>query len=164
MNISLFYIKFFVLLVLIFFSGEMLIKGDWKLLYEQQAYLRCLPIEWTLIKEKKFVKSDVERGMLVELRTDNYAEFYKGNVKILKIIVGLPGDVIEMKEGKVYINDDYISVYKTKNGPFLPYKEFIFTLKEDEFWVAGSTPVALDSRYIGPVSLTDIIGEGFALF
>lgn len=79
-----------------------------------------------------------------------------GNEKIIKRIVGLPGESIYCLNGEIYINDekyeeDYIS---TETLDFT--KIFI---QEDEYFVMGDNRmVSMDSRTLGPIKKEQIIG------
>jgi conjugal transfer pilin signal peptidase TrbI len=165
MNIKLKFVVLSICLSIFMFGGShYLTSQNWRVAYEQQAYLRCLPIELTFIKEQTVTKDMVTYGSLVSLDTKEYSDFYREGVTILKLIVGLPGDKIKMEQGSVYVNGDFISEYKSKDEDGVsPFFDGTMQLKEDEYWVAGSTSVALDSRYIGPVSLDIVKGKGYAI-
>lgn len=77
--------------------------------------------------------------------------------KIIKRVVGLPGETVEYKDDQLYINgsvveDDYGS-NKTKDfGPVL--------LGSDEYYVLGDNrSISADSRYFGPFTKNKIIGK-----
>ncbi|WMJ90350.1 signal peptidase I [Anaerocolumna sp. MB42-C2] len=69
-------------------------------------------------------------------------------VNYLKRIIGLPGDTVEIKDGKVYINnskkplkEDYLK--ETPTGSFGPYK-----VPEDSYFMMGDNRnISEDSRY-----------------
>lgn len=83
----------------------------------------------------------------------------------IKRIIGVPGDTLEIKEGKVFINS------KAINEPYLPQdlptfmdgnpdETYKVTLKKDEFFVLGDNrPDSRDSRYIGIIPKSYIIGR-----
>lgn len=88
--------------------------------------------------------------------TDNY------NVKR---VVGLPGETIQIKDGKIYINDELITestnVEDMYNGGLA--NEAI-TLNEDEYFVLGDNRNACeDSRFssVGLVKEDEIIGKAW---
>ncbi|GAA5143665.1 signal peptidase I [Thalassotalea piscium] len=148
----------------VFSIFEFISNSSWKLSYEEQAYLRCLPIELTLTHYGEIKSTDLGKGDLVAVNPDKYKDFYREGVTLLKVIAGVPGDEIFIADGKVFINGDFVSVYSTHESAKLnPFKEGKFKLEDDQYWIAGSTSVSLDSRYIGPVNLESIIGKGYAI-
>lgn len=158
------YIGMFISFLTIFGSLEIFESKGWKLSYEQQAYLRCLPIEWSITTEEKITPSEVVRGMLVVVKTDEYEQFYRKGATLLKLIVGIPGDKVNFDSGRITINDQFIAEYRVgEDEEFKPFSSGKFILKDGEYWISGSTRVSLDSRYIGPVSLDQIIGKGYAI-
>lgn len=77
--------------------------------------------------------------------------------RIIKRIIGMPGDKIKCEEGIIYINnekyDDKYASNKTSD-----FEEI--ELKDDEYFVLGDNRlVSYDSRYFGPVNEKYIIGE-----
>jgi signal peptidase I len=82
---------------------------------------------------------------------------------IIKRVIGLPGDRIEIKNDGVYRNDKLVSeVYLPSGTVTLPrnngYDEIV--LSDDEYYVMGDNrSISKDSRTIGPVPAKNIIGE-----
>ena len=87
------------------------------------------------------------------------------NPYYIKRVIGLPGETVQIKDGKVYINDEEltedvygITDYIEKAG----IAEEPLTLGDDEYFCLGDNrPVSFDSRYeeVGPVSRSEIIGK-----
>lgn len=85
-------------------------------------------------------------------------------VYLIKRIIGLPGDKVDLKDGKVYVNDielteKYITVETTAVSG---QTEFPMTVPEGEYFVLGDNRiVSKDSRYlsIGTVPRSKIIGK-----
>lgn len=96
----------------------------------------------------------LERGDIIVMKYDEEADY-------IKRIVGMPGEIIQIIDGKVYINgeifeEDYIYGDYTDalNG-------FEWQLGEDEYFVMGDnrTPGgSTDSRIFGPIKLERIKG------
>lgn len=79
--------------------------------------------------------------------------------RYVKRIVGLPGDVVEVKDNKFYrngvpIKEDYIKEPMTSEN----FKEYL--LNEDEYFVLGDNRNnSRDSRYFGPINEEYIVGK-----
>lgn len=78
---------------------------------------------------------------------------------IVQRIVGVPGELVEIKDGKVFINglelkEDYIE--KATLG------ETQLTLGEDQFYMLGDNRTdSRDSRIVGVIDRDQIVGEYF---
>jgi len=86
--------------------------------------------------------------------------------RYIKRIIGLPGETVETKDGRVDIfNKDGEKVLKEENyipQGVLTLGDVKITLKENEYFVLGDNRVASsDSRRWGPVPREDMIGRVF---
>ncbi|MEG1146729.1 MAG: signal peptidase I [Bacilli bacterium] len=76
--------------------------------------------------------------------------------KIIKRVYGLPGDSIEIDDGKIYINDEVIKD-EFAYGKTSDYEKT--TLESDEYFVLGDNRlISKDSRTFGKVKKDDIKG------
>ena len=67
--------------------------------------------------------------------------------KIISRIVALPGEKVEVKEGKVYINDELLA-QPFKTTPDTTRNAVPVIVPENEFYMLGDNrPESLDSRY-----------------
>lgn len=100
-----------------------------------------------------------KRGMLVVLKLPSN----KKNYMCLRI-VGFSGEEIEIKNGKLYINGE-----KIKEPNFLTNLNYIpeGVLSENKkikvpegyvFLLGDNSPYCLDSRQVGPIPITNIVG------
>ncbi len=104
------------------------------------------------------------------LRGDVVAATFPGDTKrtrLIKRVIGLPGETVTLKEGQFSINDEPLTeIYKTTVGT-PPYQELeTVILKSDEYYLAGDNrPGSSDSRLWGAVARADIQGRaGFILW
>lgn len=80
---------------------------------------------------------------------------YEGST-IIKRVIGLPGETVEYKDDKLYIND----VETIPPFDFEYTSDFILNAKEGEYIVLGDNRnISKDSRYFGPVNVSDIVGK-----
>lgn len=83
----------------------------------------------------------------------------------IKRVIGLPGETVQIIDGKVYIDgeeltDDVYGITDYIEQPGIAAEPF--TLGEDEYFCLGDNrPVSYDSRYeeVGPVHRSEIIGK-----
>jgi len=90
-----------------------------------------------------------ERGDVVSVTNDD--------MSLLKRVVGLPGETIEIKESAVFINGKKVEI-KGQEGNIVEGEiDYPITLGKDEYFVMGdNVSVSYDSRYFGPVTKGDI--------
>lgn len=87
--------------------------------------------------------------------------FKYNNQKLIKRVIGLPGETVEFKNNKLYVNGKYLE------EDFLGSKSFNFNISdlgykvipEGEFLLIGDNREAsYDSRYFGTIKKEDILG------
>ena len=79
------------------------------------------------------------------------------NEIIIKRISGLPGETVEIRNNKIYINGEVIED-EYAYGDTGDYDEI--TLGDDEYFILGDNrPISKDSRYFGPIKEDDLMGE-----
>lgn len=75
---------------------------------------------------------------------------------LIKRIIGLPGETVEIKDNEIYINDKKI---EDKYGYGVTYNIDKVTLKEDEYFILGDNrKISLDSRVFGTIHKDEIKG------
>ena len=99
----------------------------------------------------------------IVMKTNNINRFdivvLKNNTdgdKIIKRVIGLPGEKIEYKDNKLYINGEEIEDnFKTNETT-----DFTVETKENEYFVLGDNrELSKDSRYLGNFKKENIIGK-----
>ena len=78
----------------------------------------------------------------------------------LKRIVGLPGDLIELKCKRIFVNNQSITPHAQGPVGHSQLLDLMWQLEGDEYFVLGDNPCdSLDSRRLGPIKLSWIIGK-----
>lgn len=109
-------------------------------------------------------KENIERFDIIVVNSQ-YLDKY-----IVKRVIGLPGEKIEYKDDKLYINDqyypetfldqDYIDKTKAEKGLSAFTEDFVIQLDEDEIYVLGDNRInSLDSRVLGPFTYENVVAK-----
>ena len=87
-------------------------------------------------------------------------EEYGEHPYYIKRVIGLPGETVQIKKGKVYINGDIYGITKYIDEPGIA-EESLELGKDEYFCLGDNRPVSYDSRYeeVGPVHRSEIIGK-----
>ncbi|MEH2176429.1 signal peptidase I [Nostoc sp.] len=143
--------------------------------------LHGTPNQWEadkiIVDKLKYKFADPQRGDIVvfsptkELQKEQYQDAF------IKRIIGLPGEKIQLKDGKVYINDkplpesNYLSSTQTtvidvcQSGPQPPFLAKPQTIPADSYLVLGDNRnSSYDSRCWGVVPRQNIIGRAVVRF
>ncbi|WP_169083000.1 signal peptidase I [Paenibacillus sp. PL91] len=87
----------------------------------------------------------------------------ESELRLIKRVVGLPGDVIDIQNGEVYINGEKINEQYVKGQTFPGRVAIPFKVEEDQLFVMGDNREhSMDSRELGPIARSSI--EGKAIF
>jgi signal peptidase I len=87
----------------------------------------------------------------------------KSNVRLVKRVIGLPGDEIDIRDGSVYVNGTKQEEAYTKGVTFTREVQFPVKVPEGKYIVMGDNrEVSKDSRSFGVIDRKQV--EGKALF
>lgn len=80
--------------------------------------------------------------------------------RLIKRVIGVPGDHIDIKNGKVYLNGNLLKEAYVKGKTLPNSTEFPITIPQNEYFVMGDNrEVSLDSRDIGLIYVGRIEGK-----
>lgn len=84
--------------------------------------------------------------------------------EFIKRVIGLPGDVVEGRDGSVFVNGVRLEEPYRKQ-PELPMRPFgPVTVPADSLFVMGDNRRASqDSRFFGPIPVDDVVGKAFVI-
>lgn len=101
-----------------------------------------------LLDEISYRFFDVERFDIVVVKEED--EY------LIKRVIGLPGETVEYKNDKLYIDDKYVKEDFKHKETF----DFSTTLGKDEYFIMGDNRTnSTDSRVFGPISRDKIMGK-----
>lgn len=81
-------------------------------------------------------------------------------VRLVKRVIAIPGDVIDVRDGQVYLNEQPLVEPYTKGNTFSAGMAFPFTVQKDQLFVMGDNREhSQDSRALGPISIKSIEGK-----
>lgn len=166
----------------------MMLESDQKIIKFFKDLIPYVVIIIAVVLFRSFIMTPIEvEGMSMYSTLDNgeililkkYDKTYKrfdvivfnnGKDKLIKRIIGLPGETIEYKDNKLYVNDKYIKETFLKNNQ----KTYDFKLEDlgyekipkGYYFVLGDNRTnSTDSRIIGPISNKKISGKtNFVIF
>lgn len=141
-------------------------------LYEGQRL-----IEWKV----EYYFSDPQRGDIVIINTETekddflllentkefFGNFFDGQkndfIRLVKRVIGIPGDKIDIIGGKVYINDELYDESYVTGETYSRSMTFPIEIPENYYFVMGDNrEYSMDSRDLGLISIEKI--EGKAVF
>ena len=98
--------------------------------------------------------ADIDRGDLVTFRSPEDGD------RALKRVVGLPGDVLVIRDSELYVNDHVVPEPYVDHALIDGYYSRTFTVPEDSVFVMGDNRGnSVDSRDYGPVAVDDLRGR-----
>ncbi len=131
--------------------------------YDPQK-ITCLPYHFYIYEKKRISPTRVHRGDLIAFRMDRRgAPFFREGQLFIKMVGGVPGDVVEVRDGKVLINGKSVKSLNAhvmeKMGKRASDFDSQKVIARDELWVMGTNPRSFDSTYWGVLHETQIIGK-----
>lgn len=112
------------------------------------------------VEKLSLFSHNFKRGQIVIFNSHNYAEDI-----YVKRVIGIEGDEIELKDGKVFLNgselkENYLDPgTETNPGAFLQENQKYKVEKGQVFVLGDNRGNSVDSRTIGPVNIKDIKGH-----
>lgn len=123
--------------------------------------------DYVLTDKISYRMGDPQRGDVIVFHAPPRAQCPKGTgCDYIKRIIGVPGDSVEVRDGKYYVNgmlldESYIpDSLETLPNAFINGR--VVSLGPDEYFVSGDNrPHSSDSRAWGPITSKEIVGRAF---
>ena len=115
--------------------------------------------EYLVVDEISYRFHEPARGEIIVFRAPGEKKLF-----FIKRIIGVPGETVELRGGKVYIKGALLSELNYLSKVVLTLGENKITLKDNEYWVMGDNRMtSLDSRSFGPIKRDQIVGRAIFL-
>lgn len=104
---------------------------------------------------------ELKAGWKNEIQRFSIITFREENRSLVKRVIGMPGEVIEFRNNKIYI--DKRLLYDPWWSSDQEYENKLVIIASDEYFVMGDNRnISYDSRALGPIKMSQI--EGVSLF
>ncbi|MBN1617857.1 signal peptidase I [Candidatus Dojkabacteria bacterium] len=119
--------------------------------------------EYLLADKITYRFKDPQLGDVIIFKHSDTADY-------IKRVIGVPGDKVELRDGKIYINgkkideSEYLTESYTKGGNFLEEGD-VYVVPEDKYFVCGDhRSASSDSRAFGPIEKSQIKGRVLLIY
>lgn len=114
--------------------------------------------QFVVVNKLLYRLQDPQRGDIIVFR-----ERGDDDRKLIKRIVGLPGEMIEIRNGQVYINERLVNEPYVQNQARRSYARTV--IPEDHYFVMGDNRSnSSDSRNWGSLPRSKIVGKGWLTY
>ncbi len=121
-----------------------------------------------LVNKLSYRLHDINRGDIVVFERPDADQSNDGIEDLIKRVIGLPGDSLVIKDGRILINGQLLEEpyldqgVTTQAGPIACAEADPCVIPEDMVWVMGDNRgSSRDSRWFGPIPEDDVIGRAF---
>lgn len=149
-----------VLTVVIFLVIQTFVAQPYRV--EQQSMQHTLEQGQYVLVDKLTPHWDsYSRGDIVVFRPPDADEEDADEVPFIKRVIGTAGDTVEIRAGRVYVNDEVLEEgYLYEDQPTDAGDRDLFEVGEGTLFVMGDHRAnSTDSRFFGPIDVTDVVGR-----
>jgi signal peptidase I len=153
------------LLALIVFMVVQLFVAQPYQVQQESMENTLMPYQYVLVDKLSPLFDDYNRGDIVVFTPPKGWSHDQANTPFIKRVIGLPGDRIDIRDGKVYVNDSaldepYIYAHQSTVAP--DPKVSSWKVAAGELFVMGDhRSASQDSRHFGPIERSTVIGRAW---
>lgn len=106
---------------------------------------------------------DVERSLAQRIvrRVGEATGLVSPDTVLIKRVIGLPGETVEVRDNQVYVNDSPIAEPYLADGVTTRDMDVITVPADHVFMMGDNRNQSRDSRVFGPISRDDVVGRAF---
>lgn len=114
--------------------------------------------DYLVINKLYYLNREPKRGDIIVFKS-NLVDYEGNNKDLIKRVIGLPGDKLKIKKGKVYINNEEFYI----NNIYTSGDVEIIVPKNKVFVMGDNREESVDSRNkeVGPINMDDVVGKVF---
>lgn len=120
-----------------------------------------MPSDYLLISKQAYSIGDLRAGDIVVFKSDLKTDDGKHNKLLIKRAIALPGDIITITNGNVYINGSKVKETYTYSGVTSGEIYNLKIPKGKVFVMGDHREVSIDSRRLGLIDQDKIMGRAF---
>lgn len=141
-------------------------QARWKIAVDQSQEACLDPYRWFLVSMGHVTP---EPGQIVTFKTDGIALYRDGTLFTKKVLAG-PGALVQVGHSSVTVDGhvlpftDRALTTLAEAGAALDHTVREYRLGDGQMFVIGTNPLSYDSRYYGPVAISQVIGSARPLW
>jgi len=102
----------------------------------------------------------VDEAVMVANNIKSLFEEVDKDERLVKRVIGIPGDEVDIREGYVYVNGEKLNESYTKGETFSAEIKFPISVPDNKLFVLGDNrPVSEDSRAFGLINYNQVEGK-----
>ena len=119
------------------------------------------PRDYVILSKQAYTFGDVKRGDIVVFKSEIEDTEHGGVKNLIKRVIALPGDTVEIKDDKVFLNGNEIQESYLKDGVTSGNIPETIIGEEEFFMMGDNRLVSKDSRdpEVGLIAANDISGK-----
>lgn len=114
--------------------------------------------DYVIMSKQSYTFGKIERGDIVVFKSDLKLD-ETHNKLLIKRVIGIPGDIITISDGNVYLNGNLVNEPYIAPGGTVGEIYNLTVPKRQAFVMGDHRSVSIDSRKFGCIKQKDIVGQ-----